>query len=136
MTVKTFFSPLRLPFSVPNFGLSAVVITLIKSVLRFVVLYMAGPVWYFISRGRIGLALGLFLISILFNKVGFLTSGLRYLTYLCIAGELIQLGMSLYVIWVRANRPAPTEYVEQVDIVDQNGQLLRRTQQPVDPETL
>lgn len=136
MTVKTFFSPLRLPFTLPDFGLPKAVRIVVISAFRFGVLAWLGPVWYLVSRGRVGPAIGLFLVSIVFYKAGIVETGLRYLTYLCVLAECIQLGVSFYVMRVRASRPAPTEFVEEVDIVDQHGYLIRRTQHSIDPDTL
>ena len=123
--MNRFFAPLRLPISVDLFPrLPYYVKTLLVSSLRTAIALLLGPEAYFLSRGRVGIAVSIFLIKIGFALADHDHTGRMWMRYLALLAEAIQVLVSLVAGYRLARTTPAVELVEQVDFVDESGAVI------------
>lgn len=135
--MKRLFESLRLPFTVPKlFNLPYYIRAFLIGAIRLTVAILLGPEAYFISRLRIGMAISVFLVKIVFALFKHDATGRLWMLYLAIAAEIVQIGISLYVGYRLANAQPTVEVVEQIDVVDEEGRLITTYEKKVSPNEL
>ena len=133
MTIKQFFAPLRLPFTGRLPTIPYYLKALLLSGIRLVILSLWGAFIYMLSRGRIGIAVVVFVIGMIFSAFKAIDLGIVWLTYVCYLAEAIQFLVSLYVGWRVARAASRVKYVEEIELIDEKGQLIKTFQQPISP---
>ena len=135
--MKRLFEPLSLPFRVPKlFDIPYYIQAFLVGAIRLTIAILLGPEAYFISRLRIGMAISVFLVKMVFALFKQDATGRQWMLYLAIAAEIVQIGMSLHVGYRLANATPTIEVVEQIDIVDEQGRLITTYEKKVSPEEL
>lgn len=135
--MKRLFAPLSLPFKVPKlFDIPYYIQAFLVGAIRLTIAILLGPEAYFISRLRIGMAISVFLIKMVFALFKQDATGRQWMLYLAIAAEIVQIGMSLYVGYRLANATPTIEVVEQIDLVDKQGRLITTYEKKVSPQDL
>ena len=124
--MRRFFEPIRLPFRLFEMpGVPYYVRALIFGVLRGGIALLLGPEAYFLARGRILIALVIFMVKIGFALFKHDETGRLWMLYLALGAEAVQFILSLYVGYRLANAEQTLELVERVEVVDEQGNLIK-----------
>ena len=135
--MKRLFEPLRLPFTVPKLvDIPYYIRAFLIGAIRLTIAILVGPEAYFISRLRIGMAISVFLVKIIFALFKHDATGRLLMIYLAVAAEIVQIGISLYVGYRLANAKPTVEMVEEIDVVDEQGRLITTYEKKVSPNEL
>ena len=135
--MKRLFEPLRLPFTVPKlFAIPYYIRALLAGAIRLTIAILLGPEAYFISRLRIGMAISVFLVKIVFALFKQDVTGRQWMLYLAIAAEIVQIVISMYVGYRLENARPTVEMVEEIEVVDEQGRIITTYEKKVSPNEL
>ena len=124
--MRRFFEPIRLPFTLVKLpSMPYYVRALLLGVLRGGIALLLGPEAYFLARGRIAIALSVFMVKMGFALFKHDETGRSWMIYLALGAEAVQFILSLYVGYRLTNAEPTVEMVEQVEVVDEKGNLIR-----------